>query len=687
MKRYFALILTLILFLPRVTLSQSQTRDSTTNLIDMEVKEHYQKLNGSDNMPDPEIYYQYLQDLNINPVNINQADMERLMQIPGINHRLANSIILYRTHIKPFESVDEITRVKGIGKMTLQKIRPFITIGFGNRLRRQLYGDPHYWVRGGKIVYLSRIQTVIQKPTGYQNIPGHTHYSGNRYSYYQRLTYETPHFGWNITQQKDPGETMDGNLGFDYTSISLELQNNGDLKDLVIGDYDLSFGQGLLLGSGWGSGKGSNVTNGPFQNHEGVKSYRSSSENNFMRGLAFTYGRKLQATFFYSKRRYSASVIHGDTVKKPSSTGLYRTPTEISRRYDIGSRLLGGHITYQHKNFISGITIYDNHFDHIVERGSAFYQKYDFQGSELGGISSDFTWSFMNGTLYGEFARSNNGGLAGITGLQVEIDANTDMLLIYRNYGASFWSLFGSAFGEQSGPPQNEKGFYIGIKHNFRRSITAGTYFDQYHFPFARYRTNEASNGYDWLGYLNYQKNSGLLFSLLGRYEQKQQNIKLQDALGRQFEGLGWHKRASIRFQIDFLNSKNIRSRSRVEWTRTRLSGNQPEFGFLLSQDISWQINPKIRFQGRVMEFDTDSYDARLYEYENGLLYMMSTPAFSGKGERYYVVMKYEPFSIMSIYAKYDITIFENKQSVGSGLDQISGNKRSHIGIEMRIRF
>jgi len=41
----------------------------------------------------------------------------------------------------------------------------------------------------------------------------------------------------------------------------------------------------------------------------------------------------------------------------------------------------------------------------------------------------------------------------------------------------------------------------------------------------------------------------------------------------------------------------------------------------------------------------------------------------------------------MTLYAKYGVTVFENRQTIGSGLDQIPGNKRSHVGVEMRLRF
>ncbi len=85
--------------------------------------------------------------------------------------------------------------------------------------------------------------------------------------------------------------------------------------------------------------------------------------------------------------------------------------------------------------------------------------------------------------------------------------------------------------------------------------------------------------------------------------------------------------------------------------------------------------------------FDTDNYQSRLYEYENNLLYVMSIPAFFGKGRRWYILLKFSPIPELSIWARYDVTTFENKKSIGSGLDVIPGNKKSHIGLMVRWKW
>ena len=674
-----------ISFCPQI--SYPQIPDSTLEQVQQMVQEDYVEFNLTGDHSDPEEYIQMLQDLAMNPVDLNTADMNDLLRIPAIDDRIARAIITYRDHVKPFESVKEIRNVKGIGNVTYRKIKPFITIGNSRNFRKIMLRDPHYWTYKGHLVYINRLRTILQKPLGYQYLPKRTHYAGNRMKYYQKIAWQSPHLSLNITQQKDAGEKMDGKLGFDYTSFSLALRNNRRLHEIVIGDYSLAFGQGLLLWNGFGFGKGSSVVDGPVRYGRGLHSYGSSDENHFLRGMAFTYGKKFRTTIFLSRRNLSASVIAGDTVRNPGMTGLYRTPTEVKRRYNTGTDLAGTHIAYNTRLGEVGLTGYYMSFNHYIEAGSSIYQHYDFHGMRLSGLSIDYRYLIHNASVFGELARSGNSAMALLSGMKLPVSRQTDLVFLYRNYSKSFWSFYGSAFGEQSGPPQNEAGFYVGIRHDFTQRLSAGMYFDQYHFPFARYRVSEPSGGYDWLGFIKYNRNDKLTLSLLGKYEQKQRDVKSVDDFGRENIYLGWHKRGSARLQLDYAAGKIIRLQTRVEGVRSRVTGSKSNYGFLISQDVRWQIIPQLRLLGRVMTFDTNSYDARIYEYENDLLYVMSTPSFSGKGERRYIVMKYSPFKYMTLYAKYGVTVFENRQTIGSGLDQIPGNKRSHVGVEMRLRF
>jgi competence protein ComEA len=62
------------------------------------------------------------------PVNINSADQLALETIPGIGPVTAQAVIEYREQIGPFDSVEELIDVSGIGPATLESIRPYVTV-------------------------------------------------------------------------------------------------------------------------------------------------------------------------------------------------------------------------------------------------------------------------------------------------------------------------------------------------------------------------------------------------------------------------------------------------------------------------------------------------------------------------------------------------------------------------------
>lgn len=62
-------------------------------------------------------------------LNINQASFKELITIPGITETKAASIIIYRENYGDFQSLDELINVKYIGVATLEKIKPYLTVG------------------------------------------------------------------------------------------------------------------------------------------------------------------------------------------------------------------------------------------------------------------------------------------------------------------------------------------------------------------------------------------------------------------------------------------------------------------------------------------------------------------------------------------------------------------------------
>ncbi len=61
-------------------------------------------------------------------ININTATLEELMSLPGVGPKTAEAIVRYRSENGPFERAEDLTRVRGIGPRTFERLQPFVIV-------------------------------------------------------------------------------------------------------------------------------------------------------------------------------------------------------------------------------------------------------------------------------------------------------------------------------------------------------------------------------------------------------------------------------------------------------------------------------------------------------------------------------------------------------------------------------
>ena len=62
-------------------------------------------------------------------IELNRADRQELLQIPGLGPNSADAILAHRAERGPFGSLDELTHVHGIGPKTTEKVKPWLQLG------------------------------------------------------------------------------------------------------------------------------------------------------------------------------------------------------------------------------------------------------------------------------------------------------------------------------------------------------------------------------------------------------------------------------------------------------------------------------------------------------------------------------------------------------------------------------
>lgn len=69
--------------------------------------------------------------VDLYPIDVNHAELELLCELPGIGPSKATAILKEREQGGPFRTLDDLTRVKGIGPGTIRKFEGLVTFGTG----------------------------------------------------------------------------------------------------------------------------------------------------------------------------------------------------------------------------------------------------------------------------------------------------------------------------------------------------------------------------------------------------------------------------------------------------------------------------------------------------------------------------------------------------------------------------
>ena len=228
-------------------------------------------------------------------------------------------------------------------------------------------------------------------------------------------------------------------------------------------------------------------------------------------------------------------------------------------------------------------------------------------------------------------------------------------------------------------------GTVIGFNSRLSEKWNISLLFDQFSFEWLQYRTDAPSRGNRILSQLDYSPTKRLNFYVRFRQRKRGRNADNKEIglnkVVEEFQQL-------IRFNLAYQVTKNIEIKSRIVQSQYKLGEGEREYGIVVFQDIVYQnLNIPISFSLRYAIFDTDSYDSRIYAYENDVLYAFSVPAYIGKGTRFYINSKYRINRSLDLWLRYSQTYYADRSIIGSGKEEIIGNTRSEIKAQIRIKF
>jgi hypothetical protein len=628
---------------------------------------------SGENMSDDTDFQEILDDLirfRQNPLKINLASSDELMQLHLLSGLQIDNLIRFRQKTGTIYTVYEMASIEGFTPDVLQRIEPFVSFDIPTQMPGRKKSATDLFLRSSKS-FSSQVQ------------PETVNYEGASERYYLRLRHESASYECGLVAEKDPGESFfsqSNKHGFDYNSAFVNFGLGRSGNRVFAGDYSVRFGQGLVAWQGFSIGKSSETTQ-IFRSAQGIRSYSSTDENQFFRGLAGQFKfRSLVFSPFISLNRVDARVdtLAGNAYFGAFQTsGYHRTETEIAGENSVRQFTTGGHLSYSYQRWSFGITAVFNRFNTEMIRDNEPYNQFFPQGKENMVAGLDWKGSVNKIYLFGEAAVSANSGKALLVGAMMKPAPNAELSLVYRNINKTYFSYFSNAFTESS-RINDEHALYFGLKFFPSAHWIVSGYVDLFRNKWIKYTTAAPSVGTELLSQVSYSLTRKSNFYLRFFQEDKDQ----KQILG----GLKYNEKQLIkRLRLNYAQiiNEQFSMKSRVELSF--YSKESREKGFLIFQDVVYKpLEKPFTLNGRLAYFKSDGYNSRMYAYENDVLYSFSVPALYGDGIRSYLNFQYRFSANLAFWLKFATT---HQFAQNQGEEAVGSTTKSEIKIQLRYQF
>ena len=634
-------------------------------------------------------YLQQLEFYRKNPLNLNVADENDLKELKILSGLQISNLITYRRLFGNFISIYELQAVPAWDITTIKKLLPFITVSRAVSISEDFLKR----FKGGDQVLLLRYSQVMEKAKGFDPTTSGTKYLGGPGKYFFRYRYQYKNLlQFGLVGDKDAGEQFfkgAQNKGFDFYSAHLFARKIGAIQSLALGDFTVNMGQGLIQWQSLAFRKSVDILTIKRQSPV-LRPYNSAGEFNFHRGVGITVQKgKLEATVFASVRKLSANFVadtvnHEDYISSIINSGYHRTVNEVNDRNILRQQTLGGNVKFKATNWHVGFNGILYNFSTPIQKRQEPYNLFAISGKSWNNFSVDYSYTYRNIHFFGEAAADKNMNKAFLNGLLMSVDPRVDISFVYRNIDKAYQAINGNAFTENT-YPTNENGLFSGITIRPTAIWRIDAYMDLFKFPWLKYLVDAPSSGNEFLAQVTYTPNRQLEVYTRFRNERKQSN---QSGNATTTNFLVTIPRQNWRTQFIYKVSPSLALRSRIELLWYDKKGTNTENGFMTFFDFIYKpLMKPISGNIRLQYFETDDYNSRIYAYENDVLYYFSIPVFYTKGYRYYLNLNADLSKKLSLWLKWSQTIYENRTTIGSGLDEIKGAAKSEMRILLRVSF
>ena len=630
-----------------------------------------------------------------NPININSADSMELKSLDFLTGWQIEGIHYYIHKYGALHSIGELILIPELDYHTRQLLSYFVTFGPTTKEKETWSEEWHRMLARGRHELTTRMDIPFYQQAGYaprtlsqlESSPSR-YYTGNALYHNIRYNYRYRNkVSWGICTEKDAGEPIFNAQQPlpDYISGYLQIGERGILKNLVIGNYRLHFGQGLVINSDFALGK-SMLLQGVGRIQHTIKPHRGTSESDYYTGIACTLAWKSWELTTLASYQTLDATLDGAAISTLKTDGYHRTLLERARKGNTRSNLFGAHLGYAAHGLHLGMTTIYQSFNRNFALPTQPYKRYAPQGNSFINASVDYAWHHHKVSLLGETAIDKKGAMATLNMVRFKAIDNLYFTLLHRYYAHDYWALEGQSFSASS-DLRGEQGIYLGSEWQPFRRLQVTTYIDAYYFSFLRYQVSAPSYGTDGMVAINYASNNSNLVTLRYRYRLKQRDIKegYQLLYGRLLNE--WTHRLKIQWESSITPTLSFTTQAEGCFVTSEATSA----GYMGNIQANYESTFKkhgIRISGGVTAFHTD-YATRIYGYERGPLYAYNYSTYHGKGIRSYLLLQYmyEEAPRLTSTIKFASTHYFDRDAIGTGATMINANHKENIQLQVRYTF
>jgi hypothetical protein len=616
-----------------------------------------EELAAEDNDPESAaIYLEYLNELLENPVKINLGDVSDLSRLFFLSDFQVKSLADHIRRTGNIVSIYEIAAIPGFDQHTAEMMSPFIS------LKENATGSSDT---------LSVRSTLI---TNFILKPGESDTSslGSPLKILTKYRISAGRFSAGFTTEKDAGEkffTGSPKLP-DFLSANAAYSGKGLVKRAILGDFSLRFGAGTCINTAMRTGI--QLTAPGFMTvRDNLRPYTSTDENNFFRGAAADLAVKnTELIVFYSRNRIDATPeLSSDStilfINSIYKTGLHNTSSLLLKKDLLTETVYGMSLSYNFRFMRIGASLSETRLSIPLHINADDPESiYNFEGAGNSLLSINYNTLAGRILFYGEMALNNFSNSALVNGVTLRPSDRLTINVLWRKYSPGFAALNGKGPGNNSSS-SDEQGItgnfsFEAAKHLF---ISAGC--DVTHYFWLKYRCSFPSMSRKDGIVLRYLPSEKLSFEFSYDYR-----YSMIDDLNT--SGVADIKRSESRlfkWLFRYSPEENSSFATRISYKTVYPVRSR---GMLLLQDIYYRFRSlPVTLWFRYCLFSTESWDSRLYTYENDLLYSFSIPALSGEGSRSYIMVKWDIGHFAELRIKYGLTEITEKSRIESFNDEL----------------